>query len=131
MFTSYSIGRKLIQALCRFAADRDTERAQLAKLNLVAVKQLLHQAFAHVAQYALHRATAIYAVVVSNMLGKLTNRPDLVYLVLGISLSRFLWLQVIGHHINTIVNHKMPIAGMGLGVYAFSHDARQKLYIVS
>ena len=95
--------------------------------NLVAIKQLLHQTLAHVAQHTLHRATTIYAIVVGDVLCKLFDRPHLVHLILGISLRSSIITKVIRHHEHTIVNHfSAPIAGMGLCVYAFSHDAQQK-----
>ena len=49
------LGCELLDALRPFAADGDSESTQLAQLDLVAVEQLLHQALAHIGDYAFHR----------------------------------------------------------------------------
>ena len=49
------LGCELLNALRPFAADGDSESTQLAQLDLVAVEQLLHQALAHIGDYAFHR----------------------------------------------------------------------------
>ena len=59
---------KLLDRLRTLATERDAEYTERTQLNLVAVKQLLHQAVAHVRQDGLHQTTAVGRVVRSNVL---------------------------------------------------------------
>lgn len=69
--------REFLQTLGALTAETYAKRAQLTKLNLVAVEQLLHKTLTHVADNTLHGTAAVHTIVVGNVLGELLQTPNL------------------------------------------------------
>ena len=99
------VGSELLQRGSRIAGNRDAKDTQLAKLHLVAVEQLLHQAGAGVTDHPFHRTAGKDPVVVRDVLYKLVESHDLGHLVLGIRHLRSLVVQRTFPHESRIINH--------------------------
>ena len=126
------VGGKLLQRGSGVAADGDTEDAQLAKLHLVAIEQLLHEASAGVAHHALHRTTGKHPVVIRDVLHKLIEAHHLRHLVLGIRHLRSLVGQRTFPHESRIIDHiDCPSSVWDLVLTPAVHSVRPRLLFLN
>lgn len=97
-------GGERLAAFRTLAGQRQPEVTKIIQLDFLALQQLFHETAAHVRQYALHLPTLV-AAMFGDMRHKLTERHHFLYLRLGVSLRWLAVVNLVGKHVNTVVNH--------------------------
>lgn len=98
------LGGERFAAFRALAGQRQPEVAEVIQHDFLALQQLFHETAAHVRQHALHLPTLV-AAMFGDMRHKLAERHHFLYLRLGVSLGRLALVNLIGKHVNTVVNH--------------------------
>lgn len=98
------LGGERFAAFRTLAGQRQPKVAEVIEYDFLALQQLFHEAAAHVGQYAFH-LSALVTAMLGDVSHKLAEVHHFFHLRLGVSLGRLALVNLVGKHVNTVINH--------------------------